>query len=343
MALLSHILNTLKDIEMAVIFLGAVGALAWLSTGLVLRHALRHGLLDVPNERSSHTVPTPRGGGLGIAVSFLVAVALLVFWGLPAHVAAALMGGGMVAGVGWLDDRRPTSPLLRLSVHALAALWAVVWLHGLPSLDLGIIRVPLGMSGSVLAVIALVWITNLYNFMDGIDGLAASQALLAGIGGGWLLWQSGDASLAMVSFSLAAASGGFLIWNWPPARIFMGDTGSGLLGFSLGTIALAGEQRGSLPALVWMILLALFIGDATLTLLRRLFQGEAWYNAHRSHAYQRLVQRGWSHLRVTLGAWLINGAFLWPMAWWAWHRREWLPAAWLATWVSVGVLWKKIR
>jgi Fuc2NAc and GlcNAc transferase len=135
--------------------------------------------------------------------------------------------------------------------------------------------------------------------MDGIDGLAAGQSVLAGVGGGILLLLAGDAPLAFVSVLFAAGSAGFLIWNWAPAKIFLGDVGSGALGYLFALLGLASERREAVPILAWVLIFGVFVVDATTTLLRRVLRGERWYEAHRSHAYQRLVRGGWRHSRTT--------------------------------------------
>ena len=266
---------------LAVIFLTT-----WLLTGWVYVYARRH-LLDVPNERSLHAVPTPRGGGLAIVLTWSVLVTLLTLAGLiPLPWSLAWLGGGLlVAGIGSVDDHRSVAARWRLLVHFGAAVWAVFWLGGLPSLQVGPWSLPLGPMGAPLAVVALVWLTNLYNFMDGIDGLAGAEALTVAAVAGMLLWWSGAPALALCCWALAAGSAGFLRWNWPPAKIFMGDVGSGWLGFTLGLLALVGERSGVLPALVWLILLSVFVWDATFTLLQRVWRGQRWYNPHRAHAW----------------------------------------------------------
>lgn len=275
--------------------------LSLVATRLVLRYALRRQLLDLPNARSSHTRPTPRGGGLAVAAVILVGIAALTFSGwLPRPTGLAVVGGGLlIAGVGWLDDHRSLPASLRAGVHVVAAGWAVWWLGGLPALRVGDGVARLGWAGGLLALLGVVWATNLYNFMDGIDGLAAGEAVVVGLIGGGLLLAGDRAELAGVAFLTAGASGGFLVWNWSPARIFMGDVGSGLLGFMFAVLAVASENAGGVPVLGWLMLLGVFVFDATATLLRRAAGGERWYEAHRSHAYQRAVQSGWSHRSVT--------------------------------------------
>jgi Fuc2NAc and GlcNAc transferase len=190
-------------------------------------------------------------------------------------------------------------------VHFAAAVWAVAWIGGLPSLNVGTRVLSLGGVGNVLAVIGLVWATNLFNFMDGIDGIAAIEAVCIGVLSGLLFLMRHDASWAVLSFVVAAAALGFLKWNWSPASIFLGDVGSGFLGFFFGAIALSSERAGSLPFLVWAILFAAFIIDATVTLTRRMPLG-GWGKPHRSHAYQRAVQAGFSHARVSIGFGAFN-------------------------------------
>jgi len=288
-------------------------ALACLPVSLLLTrwlryYALRRALLDVPNERSAHAAPTPTGGGLAIAATCLLA--LMVAWALgwvPPGLTAALAGGGaVVAVVGWLDDRVGVSAPVRLGVQLAAALWAIAWLGGLPGLRLGGWTAPLGVAGPGLAVLGIVWATNLYNFMDGIDGLAAVEAVQVGGFGALLAGLSGDPPIALVGGLLAASAAGFLWWNRPPARIFMGDVGSGFLGFVLGALAVASENRGAVPLLAWAVLAGVFVFDATATLLRRLWRGESWWRAHRSHAYQRLALSGAGHATVTWGVAAAN-------------------------------------
>lgn len=281
-----------------------------LVTHLVRYYAIRHSLIDIPNSRSSHSEPTPRGGGLAIVLTWFLGLAILIVFERfdPRVGLALLVGGALVAGIGWLDDRRGISAGARAVVHVLAAIWAVWCLGGFRSLNVGATVVSLGTAGSVLAVVGITWLVNLYNFMDGIDGLAGGEAMSVALVGGVLLAHAGATGFALAVFSLAAAVAGFLVLNWPPAKIFMGDVGSGLLGYALAVIALASERAGAVPSLVWVVLLGVFIVDATATLMYRFLKGERWYQAHRSHAYQRAVQSGYSHRVVTMTVLGLNGA-----------------------------------
>ena len=290
------------------VLVAMAGGATWILTGAVRRYAVAKSVLDVPNRRSSHSMPTPRGGGLAIAVITLGGIAILsaMAW-IPLSVAVALFGGGLAVVVtGWIDDRVGVSAGIRGLVHLGAAGWAVYWLDGLQTLQIGWMEVPLGFPGSLLAVVGIIWAINFYNFMDGIDGLAAVEGVGVGLFGGLFLLAGGEVGLAAVAFVVAAASGGFLPWNWAPAKIFMGDAGSGLLGFLFGTLAVASEKADAVPVLVWVLLLAVFVFDSTVTLARRVCRGERWYEAHKSHAYQRAVQAGRSHASVTVAVIGIN-------------------------------------
>ena len=277
-------------------------------TALVRFYAIKKSIFDIPNERSSHSVVTPRGGGLAIAATFVFSLVFMAaFRIVPLNIALALVVGGfLVAAIGWLDDKNSVPPGLRLAVHFLAAVWALYWLDGFDQMDIGFTTVHLGWAGSVIAAFAIVWLINLYNFMDGIDGIAGIEAVSAALGAGLLLFWIGSQGLAWVCMILALAVGGFLIWNWPPARIFMGDVGSGFLGYVFAVLALISEKNASFPLIVWLLLLGVFITDATITLFKRLGRGEKLSQAHRTHVYQLAVQAGYSHKRVTLMVLFIN-------------------------------------
>lgn len=301
---------------MSVLTVAAIAAgsalAAWALTWVVIRYAIALGVLDRPNARSSHEVATPRGGGMAIAVVTLLAEAGMWWAGwLPREVALALAGGGVAVGViGWVDDhageRGGVHALARAAVHFAAAAWALAWLGGLPELWAGAESVHLGWAGAVLAALGIVWSTNLYNFMDGINGLAGGEAAVAGLVGALLLLAGGQPGLGAVALALAAASAGFLAWNWTPARIFMGDVGSYFLGFTFAVLAVASERAGAVPLLAWMILLGVFVFDATATLVRRVRHRERWHEAHRSHAYQRATRSGAHHAPVSATVAALN-------------------------------------
>jgi Fuc2NAc and GlcNAc transferase len=289
-------------------------------TGMVRRFALSHGVMDIPNERSSHTIATPRGGGLSIVLTCTTTLVVFAALGtVQSRLVIALVGGGgIVAAIGFLDDRRPMRTALRLAVHIAAAAWAVAWLGGLPAIRVGNLVFSWGWFGYVLGVFGIVWTLNLFNFMDGIDGIAASEAVFVGGGTVLLSLQSVSTDVTAVACIFCAASAGFLIWNWPPAKIFMGDVGSGYLGYIIAVLAMAATRDNPVAVWVWLILGGAFFVDATVTLARRSLRGERLHEAHRSHAYQWLARRWGSHRRVTLSVLAVNVFWL-------------LPAAWLAT------------
>jgi Fuc2NAc and GlcNAc transferase len=290
--------------------------LSALMTQAVRRLALTHGLLDIPNERSSHAEPTPRGGGIAVVTT---ATACFVLLGL-AHrldlaLTAALAGGLGVAAVGFMDDRRPLPVAVRLIAHLAAALWALAWLGGLPSLRVGDQLITWGPAGYLLGALGIVWAINLFNFMDGIDGVAASEAIFITVAGALLTpLLAGSAGDAWAAVLVAAACGGFLLWNWPPARVFLGDAGSGYLGYVIAVLAVGATRKDPVALWVWLILGGVFFVDATVTLLRRFLHRERLQQAHRSHAYQWLARRWGSHRRVTLAVLAVNIVWLLPWA-----------------------------
>jgi len=305
------------------------------------------GILDVPNARSSHSRPVPRGGGLGIVLTFLPVIMLLLVRGvLSPSLAAAIAGGGvLVAGVGLADDLYSLPLWIRSITHFLASAWAIWCIGGMAPLDLGWFTWKWGWAGQVVALVGLVWMTNLYNFMDGIDGLGGFEAVTAGSLGSLLLERQGYPDLAEVALFLAFASAGFLLWNWPPAKIFMGDVGSGFLGFVFGVLLIAGAKRQPPLVWTWWILMGVFIVDATLTLVRRVMRGDPWHKAHQLHAYQRASKLWQSHAKVTVGVGLVNLLWLFPLAWWATASPAMalplalialLPLVWIAFYLGAG-------
>lgn len=294
----------------------SVLVVSFFSTYGLRRYALARSIIDIPNARSSHTVPTPRGGGVGIVISLLLAFPALTYAGfLSWSITWNLLGVGVVVAlVGFLDDHGHIAARWRLLGHFLASIWALYWLGGLPTIILFGFNLELGWLGHVLAAFYLVWMLNLYNFMDGIDGLASIEAICVCLGASLLYWLGGFDGLIIVPLVLSAAVAGFLFWNFPPARIFMGDAGSGFLGIILGLLSLQAVWVSPKLLWVWLILLGVFIVDATVTLLRRLLRGDKVYEAHRSHAYQFASRQFGKHLPVTLAVVVINLFWLLPIA-----------------------------
>lgn len=294
----------------------AVFLVSWGLTLVLRRYALAKSLMDIPNERSSHSIPTPRGGGVAIVVSFVLALPFLNGFGLLGmDLLYGLLGSGLlVAVIGFADDHGHIAARWRLLGHFVAAIWALFWLGGLAPISLFGMTIDLGWLGCILASIYLVWMLNLYNFMDGIDGLASAQAIFVCLASCLISWLSGHDLLIWGSLLLSASVAGFLLWNFPPARIFMGDAGSGFLGLILGVMSL--NAAWSAPELMWswLILLGVFTVDATVTLFRRLIRKEKVYQAHRSHAYQYAARFYSSHRVVTLGVMCVNLFWVLPLA-----------------------------
>lgn len=302
--------------QILVLSVAAFCSALWL-TGRFRRYALARQLLDIPTERSSHTVPTPRGGGVGIVVTMLAAlVALGVIDALRWPAVCALAGGaGGAALIGLADDRGHVQPRWRLAGHAAVAAWVVFWLAPLPPLPIGNYEISPGIFGYGLAGLWLVWVLNLTNFMDGIDGIAGVEAITVSLGGALACAIAAPGSAQWAApMTLAAATLGFLVWNWPPAKIFMGDAGSGAVGLLLGAFSLQAAQVA--PALFWswLILLGAFVVDAMITLLRRAARGQKFYQAHKTHAYQHVARRLGAHRPVTLAVGAINVCWLLPIA-----------------------------
>lgn len=284
-------------------------------TTMLKRVALSAGLIDVPNERSSHSAPVPRGGGLAIVISSVAAMVLLAGFGeIPIPLTLALCGGGVaVAAVGFLDDRGSLSPGKRLLVHFVAAAWATAWVGHTSELRLGTDVIQLGVAGYAISVIGIVWFLNIFNFMDGIDGIAASEAIFICGAGLLLSGHTGVGDIAAAAAAIGAASVGFIVWNWPPARIFMGDVGSGYLGFVIAVLALADDARNSSALWTWLILAGVFVMDSTITLVRRMLGRQQITVAHRTHAYQHLARKA-GHATVTTLVAVVNVVWLLPCA-----------------------------
>jgi Fuc2NAc and GlcNAc transferase len=320
-------------IPSALLFAGA----AILLVGAYRRVALRHGWLDIPNMRSSHRGAVPRGAGVAIV---LLAVAAAAIGATPPAFFTSLLPGLGVAAIGWWDDLRGLPARVRFAGYGACSLLALLLLDGgaVPASLLG--WVWLGLCG-----LGLLWLINLYNFMDGINGLATLEAVFV-LAGGLALSPYSPLALQLAPFQLylLAILIGFLGWNFPRARVFMGDVGSAFLGFLLGLVALWSHFNGGPTLVVWSILGAAFIADATFTLAIRITTGQRWYEAHRSHAYQKLTSR-WQDVHArTVGAFMgINIAWLLPIAWAAHHGYVSAAAALLMAYIPLLVICRTLK
>lgn len=288
---------------------GAVAVATGVGVELVRRWADRR-LLDIPNARSSHARPTPRGGGAAIVVAVLtgwVIFLVLLRGRLMVGEVGYLAGAWLIAVVSWLDDLYTVGAKTRLAAHGAGATIALATLGGWPLLELPVVGVvSLGPGGVALAALWIIGLTNAYNFMDGIDGIAGAQGVIAGLGWALLGAHTRAPGVAALGAMLGVACLVFLCWNWAPARIFLGDVGSAFLGYSFAVLPLLAREEspdaslvGSWPLLALLLVWA-FVGDTALTFIRRLAKGERVLEAHRTHLYQRLVIRGHPQARIAL-------------------------------------------
>lgn len=299
------------------IFIALLPLLSALFTRGLIYLAHRFAIMDVPNDRSAHNLPIPRGGGVAVLLSFFVGLLAIYYKEVVSDPLffSILFGGLTVGGIGWVDDKFHISIKKRLVVQVLAAVFAVWNLGGLPQLPWQDVIPSLVWLGYFVAVIAIVWSINLFNFMDGINGLAGFEAFFVSISAATILMFAGQtmhaASLCVLSTSIL----GFLWFNFPLARIFMGDTGSCFLGFAIAVYALGTSAEDTISPWSWLILYGYFVVDASVTLATRIATGQRWYEGHNLHAYQKWARKMDSHTSVTLLIAAINFLWLLPMAW----------------------------
>ncbi|MBI5538876.1 MAG: glycosyltransferase family 4 protein [Bacteroidia bacterium] len=281
-----------------VILLSVVFSL--LLTYVVRIWSINRAIIDIPNERSSHTNPTPRGGGIAIAITWFIVITVMRFFNkLDCSLYFALLLGLPISIIGLVDDIVTVSARSRLIIQILSAVGAVLLLGGIKDIDGWSLSVYQTIILSAIAIVGIVWFTNLFNFLDGIDGYISTEIIFIGIAS-FLLFG------ATLPLMLAAVTAGFLVWNWQPAKIFMGDVGSTLLGFTIGVFAIYYQSKGDSSIVVWLMLTSLFWFDATFTLYRRWRNRETLSKAHKKHAYQRIVQSGFSHQKTVFYSILIN-------------------------------------
>ncbi len=289
---------------------------AWL-TARFCNPASKFHILDHPNERSLHSNPTPRSGGIAIVVALFGSIGWSAWrFALPPEIYWLLASLFLVALVSFMDDRAGVKVVYRFAAHIVAAMF--VMLAGLALSTVPLPSATWSLAAGPVAAISVafvVWMINLYNFMDGMDGFAGGMAVIGFGSFAALGWFSGHASFMLVSLITASASAGFLLFNFPPARIFMGDVGSSSLGLLAASLSLWGARDGVFPFWVAVLVFSPFVVDATVTLVRRLVKGEKVWQAHRTHYYQRLVQMGWGHRKTVLWEYALMlaaaGSALW--------------------------------
>ena len=289
--------------------------LAFAMTYFMRAYALKKNIIDNPNERSSHSVPTPRGGGVAVVCTYLLGLAVSIYsQQLTLQIGLTLMAAGFViALLGFLDDHGHINSMLRLVVHFLVAIGVVMSLGGFSEVT-AFNGLQLGFIANIIAVLFLVWLLNLYNFMDGINGIASVEAITTVVSMAILYYVLNTTLNSDILWLLAACVFGFLLWNFPKAKIFMGDACSGFLGLTLGILALIALKENLALFCAWIICLGVFVVDATYTLIKRVLSGYKMYDAHRSHSYQILSRKWGSHTPVTLAVAAINLLWLFPIA-----------------------------
>jgi len=269
-------------------------------TYFIKNYYIKNALVDEVKERSSHTVPTPHGGGIAIALTWFSGLFYLYLAEqIDLQLFSALMVGTLISLVSFFDDIYDLSPRLRLVVQALVALLGLYFLGGFTELNFFFVTVKNQIVTNIFAFFMVIWFINLYNFLDGIDGYAGSESLFLAITA-FILF--GDNVFLVLTVSVL----GFLLWNWHPAKIFMGDVGSTLLGYNVAIFTIYYANQASSNFWVWIVLFSVFWFDATFTLFLRFRNGEKLSQAHKKHIYQKLTQTGWSHAKVTITAMLLN-------------------------------------
>ena len=274
--------------------------LSFVLTYFIKNYYIKNALLEEVNERSSHTVPTPHGGGIAIAITWFIGlIYLYVDNQIDTNLFYALIVGVVISVVSFFDDIYDLSPKLRLFVQSAVAIVGIIALGGLDSLEFGLFSISNTFITNIFAFLLIVWFINLYNFLDGINGYAGSEALFLSIAGFVIF---GGAHFIVLGVAVL----GFLYWNFNNAKIFMGDVGSTLLGYNVAIFTLYYANQEPTNLWIWIILFGVFWFDATLTLVRRKLNGEQLSQAHKKHAYQRLNQSGWSHFEVTNYSIVVN-------------------------------------
>ena len=262
-------------------------------TYFIKNYMIKKSLVATVNERSSHTVPTPHGGGIALSITWFIGLVYLYFAGqIESNLFFALLVGVIISIVSFFDDIYELSPKIRLFAQSIVAFGGLYFLGGFENFTFGIFDIQNPVFTNIFAFFMIIWFINLYNFLDGINGYAGSEAVFLALAGFVLF--GGNHFLV-----LAVAVLGFLYWNWNKAKIFMGDVGSTLLGYNIAIFTIYYANQEATNFWVWIILFALFWFDATLTLIRRKLNKEKLSQAHKKHAYQRLTQAGWSHFKVT--------------------------------------------
>ncbi len=286
----------------AVLILVVTTLLSWFCVGRLRRVLIAKNIVDLPNERSMHQGQVPRGGGLIIVAMLLVALVILSFTSGRSQLFLALSVIVLLwSGLSWWDDKHDLSPKLRLILQIVFAALTVSALGWVDNIQLSSsLRIPLLWIGALSTFVGVLWLANLYNFMDGMDGFAAAQTIIASLTFGFWFWAFGDLEIAFICLVVASASYGFLLWNWQPAKIFMGDVGSVSMGVFFACLIIIASTRFDVPVVSMVMLLGVFVFDASLTILRRAINLQKIWLPHRQHYYQRLGLAGMAHEKIVI-------------------------------------------
>ncbi|HAF28019.1 MAG TPA: glycosyl transferase [Bacteroidales bacterium] len=286
---------------MKIILVCLIGILSFILTYVIRIITLKYKIVDIPNDRSSHKLPTPRGGGLAIVISWYMGISILFYFKLiELGLFLALLSGSIIAVVSLIDDIIKVKAIIRLFIHFIAVIIAFHFLGELRPLIMPNLEINYYIFIYPLAIVGMVWFVNLFNFMDGLDGFASTEAIILAI---VMFAYSGN----IINLLLIASIVGFLYWNWPKAKIFLGDVGSTQLGFILVVLGIYFHNTFKFSILNWIMLSSPFWFDATYTLFRRWRNNEKLSHAHKKHVYQRIVQAGFSHQKVLFSLIIING------------------------------------
>ncbi|MGE5456738.1 MAG: MraY family glycosyltransferase [Methanococcaceae archaeon] len=281
----------MSELILTLSVVAGMGIFSFILTFLIMKTGKKK-LLAIPNERSLHEVPTPKGGGIAIVLAWYIGLSVLYFARIIEKDLFLSLGCGiLIAVISLLDDIFGIKPVIRLLVHFMAAILAFYFLNGLRPLVIPQLNFDYNFLVYPIAIVGIVWFINLYNFMDGVDGFVSVEAIIISAVLFVFSWNP-------VTILLITCVGGFLCWNWPKAKIFMGDTGSTQLGFILIILGIYFHNKMDFSILNWIMLLSPFWFDATLTLIRRWRNGEKVSEGHRKHLYQRLVRMGNTHEKV---------------------------------------------
>ena len=292
-------------------------ACSWIGVFLYKKYAIYTGIIAHQNHRTLHDEPIPRGGGIVFSILFILAIFLIwPYLELSNNLFLILgVGGGMAALFGFIDDIKDIRARIKLIIQLLLSGWAVYWLYSDNLLLLNWIPIFITIPACLFFMI---WMMNAYNFMDGVDGMAASGAIFASLTLALVLFLTDNSvELILIFILIAATVGGFIIFNWPPATIFMGDAGSVFLGYVFGSLMLFTTLNGYLSIWIWLMVFGYFFADTTVTQIVRFILVKKWYLAHQSHAYQNLARITESHLKVTSGVILFNIIWILPLTIWS--------------------------